>query len=263
MAVYQLPTGLTHRSAAFAYRGGSFTDARDFTMTAALVVHPRGDILIDTGFGARIRQHMDLMPWWFRLTTRFEVRDTAATQLSRAGYATNRLSRILLTHAHWDHASGAGDFLQTPVWIPRAEHAFVREGGWITSVAREIDDARIHEYDFPDGPYLGFPRSFDLYDDGSIVIVEAKGHTPGSVIVFVTVSTGARYAFVGDLAWQREGISRREERPWLQRTLGDSNIDETRSCLTHVSLIAERFPTIRMIPAHDSRAFDGLPRLHE
>ena len=28
MAVFQLPTGVTHRSAAFAYRGGSFRDRR-------------------------------------------------------------------------------------------------------------------------------------------------------------------------------------------------------------------------------------------
>jgi hypothetical protein len=39
MRLLQLPTGMTRRSAAIAYRGGSFFDARDFAMTAVLVQH--------------------------------------------------------------------------------------------------------------------------------------------------------------------------------------------------------------------------------
>jgi hypothetical protein len=41
MAVFALPTGVTHRVAAAAYRGGSFFDKREFSMAAALVKHPR------------------------------------------------------------------------------------------------------------------------------------------------------------------------------------------------------------------------------
>jgi len=51
--------------------------------------------------------------------------------------------------------------------------------------------------------YMGLTQSRDLYGDGSIVIVPAPGHTPGSVVVFVTLPGGARYAFVGDLADER------------------------------------------------------------
>jgi hypothetical protein len=40
------------------------------------------------------------------------------------------------------------------------------------------------QYDFDGGPYLGFPRSHDVWDDGSVVIVPAPGHTPDSVVVF-------------------------------------------------------------------------------
>jgi len=49
MTLSQLPTGVIHRTAAFGYRGGAFSDRRDFAMTATLVKHPRGDLLIDTG----------------------------------------------------------------------------------------------------------------------------------------------------------------------------------------------------------------------
>ena len=45
---------------------------------------------------------------------------------------------------------------------------------------------RYEEYGFKGGPYVGFSVSHDVYGDGSIVVVPASGHTPGSVIIFVT-----------------------------------------------------------------------------
>ncbi len=60
-------------------------------------------------------------------------------------------------------------------------------------------DIRYEEYVFEGGPYLGFPKSHDVWADGSIVVVPARGHTPGSVIIFVNLPTKKRYAFLGDL----------------------------------------------------------------
>lgn len=258
MALFQLPTGVTHRSAAFGYRGGSFLEPRDFAMTAALVRHPGGDLLIDTGFGRTIDAQVELMPFFFRLTTSYARFESAAERLAAAGYDRARLRAVLLTHAHWDHASGLPEFPDTPVWVTPEERRFVAEGGWITAVARETG-ARFEEYAFTGGPYLGFPRSHDVYGDGAVVIVPAPGHTPGSVIVFVALPTGKRYAFVGDLVWQREGISEREEKPWLQRTLADLDPAGVRDHILHMAAIAARFPEITIVPAHDTRAFAGLP----
>ncbi len=261
MQLFRLPTGVTHRSAGFAYRGGSFGDTRDFAMTAVLVKHPRGDLLIDTGFGRDIDAQIGLMPWFFRITTSYERFQPAAERLAKAGYDRTHLRAVLLTHAHWDHASGLGDFAGTPVWVTAEEHRFIANGGWITAVARSATSARYEEYGFEGGPYLGFARSHDVYGDGSIVVVPAPGHTPGSVVVFVTLPTGKRYAFVGDLVWQREGITLREERPWLQRRLADLDPEQVRANLLRVAALAARFPEIAIVPAHDARAFAELPLL--
>jgi N-acyl homoserine lactone hydrolase len=261
MAVYQLPTGVTHRSAAFAYRGGSFFDSRDFAMTAVLVRHPRGDVLIDTGFGREIDAQFARMPPLFRAVTSYTRGRPAADQLDAAGYDRKRLRALLLTHAHWDHASGVADFPGTPVWVTPEEHRFIRDGDWLTAVARTAKDADYVDYELDGGPYLGFPRSRDVYGDGSIVIVEAPGHTPGSVVVFLSLPTGARYALVGDLAWQQEGITEREERPWLQRTFGDSDPAAVRDGLLRLDAIALRWPSLVLVPAHDARGFAAMSTL--
>jgi glyoxylase-like metal-dependent hydrolase (beta-lactamase superfamily II) len=261
MTIAHLPTGITHRSAAFAYRGGSFSDRRDFTMSAVLVTHPRGDLLIDAGFGGDIDAQVAAMPLAFRIATHYERSASAAQQLDAAGYDGSRLAGILLTHAHWDHVSGVGDFPDVPVLVSAEERRFIDDGGWVVSAAASVPSSRYRTYAFESGEYLGFPRSHNVYGDGSIVAVPAPGHTRGSVIVFVALPGGRRYAFVGDLVWQREGIAQREERPWLNRMLADDAPSVLRASLSRMAAIATRFPEIALVPAHDARAFAGIPRL--
>jgi N-acyl homoserine lactone hydrolase len=260
MTLARLDTGVTHRSAAFAYRGGGFTDRRDFTMTAALVRHPRGDILIDTGFGRAIDEHFQQMPLGFRAATSYERGTAAADRLDAAGYPRERLRAILLTHAHWDHVSGVADFPGTPVLVTADEARFIADGGPLAAVARGLA-ANYEHYGFDGGPYLGFPASHDIHGDGAIVVVPAPGHTPGSVVVFVTLPGARRFAFVGDLVWQREGITRREERPWLQRSLADVDPDGVREHILRMAAILARFPDLHVVPAHDARSFADIPPL--
>jgi len=116
----------------------------------------------------------------------------------------------------------------------------------------------IHEYGFESRPYLGFGSSYDVYGDGSVVVVLAGGHTTGSVIVFVTVPGAQRYAFIGDLTWQIDGIRRRVERPWLLSRLADSDPVQLRRDLLRMIALDS---LMRIVPAHDLGSYDGIPRL--
>jgi glyoxylase-like metal-dependent hydrolase (beta-lactamase superfamily II) len=260
MSLSSLPTGAMHSKAAFAYRGGSFSEPRDFTMTPVLVRHPRGDLLIDCGFGRELAQQVLSVPWLMRALSRYSAGTPAVEQLRAGGYEASRLAGILLTHVHWDHVSGVPDFPGVPVWMPDEEKRFVDSGSSMAALMHSFSGVRTEQYAWDGGPYLGYARSHDFYGDGSIVLVPSPGHTPGSVIVFLALPSGTRYALVGDLVWQREGLDIPAERPWASRWLVDNDAAQVRQGISHMAEVHKQFPQIVMVPAHDARAAGELPK---
>jgi glyoxylase-like metal-dependent hydrolase (beta-lactamase superfamily II) len=255
MTIHQLPTGTYQTRAAFAVRGGSLRDKRHFAATAVLVRHPKGDLLIDAGFGDNVAAHVAALPRIQR--SPYQATRTAGEQLDAGGYDHGRLLGVLITHSHWDHVSGL-DRLPVPIWINPTErhHAtHAPDGRVFRAVAAGHD---IHEYQLTGPPHLGFPASLDVHGDGSVVIALAGGHTTGSVVVFVTVPAGRRYAFIGDLTWQLDGIHRRVERPLPIRALADTDPAQVRQGLLRLIALAD---LMRIVPSHDLRAYHGIPHL--
>jgi N-acyl homoserine lactone hydrolase len=255
MALYHLPTGTYDTRAAMAVRGGSFRDRRHFAANAVLVVHSNGDFLIDAGFGKNVAQHVRMLPVFTRAP--FHATSTVREQLAAAKYDFGRLRGVILTHSHWDHSSGL-DSLDVPIWISKGERDYATTDG-DGKVFRAVSPGHeIHEYAFNGPAYLGFSKSLDVHGDGSLVIALAGGHTTGSVVVFVTLPTGKRYAFIGDLTWQYDGIEKRLERPWLLRTLADSDASQVREGILLSAALTE---VMQVVPSHDVGAYAGIPTL--
>jgi glyoxylase-like metal-dependent hydrolase (beta-lactamase superfamily II) len=261
MTLTAIRAGTMFSEAVFSYRGGASGQERQFAMGGILVHHPRGDLLFDTGFGKNVDEHVRTSPFLMRKLARYSKGTPIKDQLAAAHVDTSRLTGIVITHAHWDHVSGIEDFPGVPIYLPQRELDFIRSGDTAAELIRRFGDLPYKVYGFPSGPYLGFEESYDFFGDGSVVLVAAGGHTPGSIMAFVNLPNGKRYALVGDIVWQREGVDIPAERPWLARKMVDKDEERVRTVVVRLHMLEQRFPELVVVPAHDSRVWDTLPKL--
>lgn len=255
MRLHQLPTGTYETRAVFAVTGGRWADRRRFAATAVLVQHPAGDLLVDAGFGAQTDQHVRMLARMERAP--YDRGRTAREQLDAAGYDLSRLLGVVVTHVHWDHVSGL-DSLDVPVWMNAEEREYAARDPHGAVFRAVTTRHAVHEYALDGPPYLGFPASLDVHGDGSVVIARTGGHTPGSVVVFVNLPSGERYAFIGDLTWQLDGIERGVQRPWLMRRVADVDAVLVRTGLERSIALRD---LMHVVPAHDVAAYGTIPVL--
>lgn len=119
-----IETGTMRSQALFAYRGGNLA-TRELAMDVVLVDHPQGRLLIDTGLGTRVAEHLKTVPLLLRTVASLSPQTPARPQLEALGYPPSSLKGVVLTHAHWDHVSGLDDLREVPVWVSERERAFI------------------------------------------------------------------------------------------------------------------------------------------
>lgn len=243
------------------YEGGGRAKA-EIVYSAVLVRHGDQAFLFDTGLGAHIdAQFKTDMPTWKRPFFQYgRPVLPAQAQLAKAGFPPIR--RILLSHSHWDHASGLADFPKVEIWVAPPERALVSQSnrGGGNTWASQVGDPRLNwkTIDFRSGPYLGFARSLDLYGDGSVVLVPQSGHTAGSVGMFVTTSSGRRLFFCGDTVWSAKALDTGRPKFWLARAMVDADARETLAQVRKMVALRRAEPGLTIVPAHDGAVQSAL-----
>lgn len=259
MTLRAVRSGVMFSSASMAYEGGRGDDQRTFSIGGILVDHPQGRLLFDAGFGRDVDKHFKTTPMIMQLASKYRLDKPVAEQLVAGGVPIESIKAIVLTHAHWDHVSGLQHFPTTPVWVDKAELAFAQGDADGAKLAKQIGVKNYKAYDFPNGPYLGFEKSWDVFADGSLVLVPAPGHTPGSIVAFINTPDGKRYALIGDTAWQGEGISLPAQKPILARW-ADEDAKGTWAMISRLHALKAAVPDLIIVPAHDDRVFSALPQ---
>ncbi len=235
------------------------------TYSAILVRHPRGDVLVDTGPSA----DFDALVQTAQLSSRLFLRllldsampaTSAPAALARAGEKVSDVHAIVLSHVHADHAGGVVDLPDIPVYLGAPDVALARaekdSAGFdvLEGVAESIAP-RARPVVFSGPPYETFDRSFDLYGDGTIVLVPLPGHTPGSLGPFVNLP-GLRIFHVGDATDSFEAVRKRRSKS-LPLGLTDRDKALADETLAKITQLHEMDPALVILPAHDRRVWNG------
>ncbi|MBL8920168.1 MAG: MBL fold metallo-hydrolase [Myxococcaceae bacterium] len=233
----------------------------DYGIASVLVKHPDGLVVIDPAFGRDVVRDLARAPMLFRLAmgpTRLKrpLRDV----MEEAGLDPEAVTVALPTHVHWDHVGALGDLPNARVLLPRAElewantlKGYLDGGAMPHHLARAKERLRLYEFDGPARD--GFPSSFDVFNDGSIVAVPLPGHTPGHTAFLVKLVDGRSALFVGDASWAMRGV----EAPVHKLIPLDHDHAQTGESLGLLHALWQHRKDVLVIPAHDAAAHDQLP----
>jgi N-acyl homoserine lactone hydrolase len=156
-----------------------------------LIRHPKGDLLWDTGVGDQFaKAGVTYIPG--RITARVPI--TLQSQLQDLGVSPGSISFIAFSHEHIDHIGNANMFGGATWLLNRREHDWIisQEGhdGLPPPLLTQAIAAHKRWIDHD---------NFDVFEDGSVEIIQAAGHTPGHQVLLVRPSGAQPLLISGDL----------------------------------------------------------------
>jgi len=235
------------------------------TAGSILVRHPAGDLLIDTGNSSRFNDEVSGYPFLLRLKLKSLAGELnppvpLPELLRRIGEDPAKVRWAILSHVHLDHAGGLMDLPRMPVLLTREELEFANDpnvqakGLTMAAHIKALPPVSAPTLKFDAAPYETFDESADLYKDGSVVVVPLRGHTPGSVGIFVNLTPTRRLFYVGDAVDDERGIAERVAKSFI---LLDSDNDRglAEQVVGRLSELHEKVPGLAIIPAHGRSAY--------
>lgn len=237
-----------------AVRGGLLAPV-EIAHSAVLIRHPQATFLYDTGLSTDIYLYLANQSLIFRKTlANFAFEQSLASHLQGRGLQRSDLDFALLSHLHWDHVSGIPDIPGVPLRINRIEYDAAQYGmldAYKGLVRHLMGDNPLELFELNGPAYEGFRNSYDLFGDGSIVLVPLPGHTAGNTGMFINRSNGPRLFLLGDAAWVAANYQRPATmHPLIWNTV--SSDDATgRQTLVQLRHFAQAHPEIPLIAMHD------------
>ena len=233
----------------FADDGSMNGQSRTLVVPCFLIRHPSGDLIWDTGFPDAIAAMPDGRMELPQMGATVVMNATLQSQLEQLGLAPADIELVSFSHQHGDH-TGNGNLFAASTWIVDAdERAYMfgdeaRQGQAFPGYA-QLEDAetRLIEGD----------ADYDVFGDGSVVIVQTPGHTPGHTILKLQLANAGTVLLTGDMYHLAETRER--------RLVPSFNTDraQTLASMDKVDQLAAA-TNARVVRQHVPEDFNALPR---
>jgi glyoxylase-like metal-dependent hydrolase (beta-lactamase superfamily II) len=173
-------------------------------------------------------------------------------KLARRGYRPGDFDRVLLTHLHGDHVGGLTEFDPRRVWVAKPEWEPVAgfPGSLMRVMTAPVPRGFVPRvFEFTGSPMLGFPASWPVTPDGSIVALPTPGHSPGHTSYLVRTGKGA-VLLAGDVTYDLPALEAQRDQGFIAKV--DEHHDTLRLVL---SLVRNG---VAYLPSHDPESITRL-----
>lgn len=221
---------------------------RELVDPCYLIRHERGDLIWDTGLPEAIADMPDgVSRDGFPATMKVPKKLTA--QLAELGLAPGDIDFVSFSHMHSDH-TGNGNLFAGATWIVDKDE---RDAMFSEDARKGEDFANYSALETATTTLLTSEDDFDVFGDGSAIIVQAPGHTPGHTVLLLTTANSGKVILAGDMWHLKES---REK-----RTVPAFNVDreKTLASMDKVEALALA-QSAKVIRQHVAEDFNSLPK---
>ena len=182
----------------FSSAGDYAGETDTLTDTCFLVRHPEGTLLWDLGLPGMLTESG---PQTLQVFT-ISLDKTLTEQLAALGLTPEDIDYVSVSHSHFDHIGQAGQ-VQDALWLVHEDELkrmFPPEGAALQVTPEE--QALIAMFEPMERET--FRAEYDVFGDGSVVIFETPGHTPGHTSLQLMMPETGPVLLTGDLYHREE-----------------------------------------------------------
>jgi N-acyl homoserine lactone hydrolase len=175
-----------------------------------IIDHPKGLVVFDTGNNVAVADG-NCKSYWAAgfcdfLKPSQKRSDIIDEQLKKVGYSPDQVKVVITSHTHLDHVGNIAMF-------PKAIHVMQKkelyQGWWPEKFQGRstpgafvmADLAAAREFN-----YLELNGDYDLFGDGSVLILTTPGHTLGHQSLKVKLASGGSIIMSQDAIWMQENL---------------------------------------------------------
>ncbi len=178
-----------------------------------LITHAQGNVLFDTGAHPDAFRDADYR--WGGIAKAFQPiggeESGILMQLRNMGMDPREIRYVVNSHLHIDHAGGNQFFKKSSFLVPKEEIECAK------NLENEGKGYNKADWDHPLN-YLKLEKTFDIYGDGTLILIPTPGHTLGHQIMLIRLRGEGNFILSGDCVPCREN--------YLQIKISRNNMDD-------------------------------------